>query len=91
MQQPDLIIVDGGKAQLNASFSTLRNSKVKTPVVALAKKNEEIFTIERKKPIKLELNSEALHIVQRLRDEAHRFAHSYHSLLRKNSLFDFKS
>ena len=89
--QPDLIIVDGGKAQLNASFSTLRNSKVKTPVVALAKKNEEIFTIERKKPIKLELNSEALHIVQRLRDEAHRFAHSYHSLLRKKSLFDFKS
>lgn len=69
--KPDLIIIDGGKGQLN---SVLPLIPAGIPVMALAKKEEDIYLPRRKKPINLPKNSPALFLIQRMRDEAHRFA-----------------
>ena len=79
---PDLIIVDGGKGQLSACLNVLRELNLKINCGALAKRLEQIYLPGREKPIKLAANSKALHVVQRLRDEAHRFAIKYHRHLR---------
>lgn len=79
---PDLIIVDGGRGQLNAALSTLSKFKFKIPVVSLAKRLEEIFVPAKVLPISLPKESPARQLVQALRDEAHRFAISYHRMLR---------
>lgn len=71
---PDLVIVDGGKGQLNAALEALRELDVRVPIVGLAKENEEIFTPGQSLPIVLPRDSQALFLVQRVRDEAHRFA-----------------
>ena len=78
---PDLIIVDGGKGQLGAVSEVLSKLKIKIPHAALAKRMEEIYTSEKSQPIRLDKSSPALQIVQSLRDEAHRFAISYHRKL----------
>lgn len=75
---PDLMIVDGGRGQLSAALSVLRDLGVTTPLIALAKKNEEIYTVSRRFPVRLLKTSEALKLVQRIRDEAHRFAITFH-------------
>ncbi|MCX8052275.1 MAG: excinuclease ABC subunit UvrC [Armatimonadetes bacterium] len=108
---PDLMIIDGGKGQLNAALEAIRESEVlakhwegdsltppsngKAPaetleltqnelripemtIIGLAKRNEEIFKPGESEPILLERNSKALHLIQRIRDEAHRFAITYH-------------
>lgn len=75
--QPNLIILDGGKSQLGVVGKTLKQLKVKIPFMALAKKEEEIFLPQKPKPITLPQNSEALFLLQRIRDEAHRFAYGY--------------
>lgn len=86
---PDLILIDGGKAQLNAALST-RNKKQKTKnikVVALAKKKNELYLERRRKPILLKtLPREIFNLILQLRDEAHRFALIYHRKLRKKYL-----
>lgn len=85
---PDLILIDGGIAQLNVALSTLPTPGVgKLKVMALAKKKNELFIEERKKPILLKsLPREVFNLILQLRDEAHRFAISYHRKLREKDL-----
>jgi len=81
---PDLMIIDGGKAQLN-----LAASLTEIPVMAIAKKNNELYMKNVKNPIELKtLPRETFNLVLHMRDEAHRFARAYHHHLRKRHLFD---
>jgi len=88
-EYPDLIVVDGGKGQVGAVLFELKERKIKIPVIGLAKKEEKIilpkFPIQFKE-ITLSRESPALHLLQRVRDEAHRFAITYHKKLRIKSL-----
>lgn len=79
---PDLIVIDGGKGQLSAVYSIIQNSKLNIPVIGLAKRIEEIFLPEQSSPIILDHNQPALQLLQRLRDEAHRFGITFHRQLR---------
>jgi excinuclease ABC subunit C len=82
-RRPDLIIVDGGKGQLGAALEALRELGIEDqPIAALAKQNEELFLPGRSHPVVLPRTSQALFLVQRLRDEAHRFAITYHRNVR---------
>jgi len=86
---PDLIIVDGGKGQLNAALEILEEVGLKSEVsaIGLAKKQEEVFLPDRSEPLLLPRDSQGLYLLQRIRDEAHRFAVGYHRKLRtKKSL-----
>jgi excinuclease ABC subunit C len=84
---PDLIIIDGGKGQLNAALEVLDEFELRDaiPIVGLAKQEEEIFLPGRAEPVILPRNSQALFLVQRIRDEAHRFGLTYHRNLRGKS------
>ena len=76
---PDLILIDGGRGQLNAALQALAELGVEeTPVVGLAKREEEIFVPERPEPLRLERTDAALKLLQQVRDEAHRFAVDRH-------------
>ena len=81
---PDLVIVDGGKGQLNAALEVLDEFELRdaVPIVGLAKQEEEIFTPGREESIMLPRHSQGLFLVQRVRDEAHRFGITYHRQLR---------
>ncbi len=83
--RPDLVIIDGGKGQLGIAVEVLRELELfgQFPVVGLAKREEEIFRPGASDPIWLTRGSPALHLVQRIRDEAHRFAITYHRNLRR--------
>jgi excinuclease ABC subunit C len=82
-QIPDLVIIDGGKGQLSAALEVMAELELsEIPVVGLAKENEEIFVKGRATPILLPRTSQSLYLVQRIRDEAHRFAITYHRSLR---------
>ena len=85
---PDLVIIDGGKGHLSAALEVfLELGLDDIPLAALAKENEEIFVPHTSDPIILPRNSQSLYLVQRIRDEAHRFAITYHRNLRsKGSL-----
>ena len=83
---PDLIVVDGGKGQLSAVKSVLKELNVDIDFASLAKRLEQIFTPIKAGPITLPRDSKALHVIQRLRDEAHRFAISYHRHLRERNI-----
>jgi len=82
---PDLVVVDGGKGQLNAALEVLDEHGLReaVPVVGLAKEREEIFVPGQSKPILLPHSSQGLFLMQRIRDEAHRFALQYHRRLRE--------
>ena len=81
---PDLILVDGGKGQLKMALEALEELGLDyLPVVALAKREETLYTRNNPDGINLDINSEGLHLVQRIRDEAHRFAQRYHHKLRE--------
>jgi excinuclease ABC subunit C len=84
---PDLVLIDGGKGQLNAALSALEEVGVRVPVAGLAKENEEIFLPRRKQPVVLSKSSPGLQLLQRLRDEAHRFAISYFSTVHRRKAF----
>lgn len=85
---PDLVIIDGGKGQLGAALDVMREMGVKhIPAVGLAKQHEEIHVQDVSEPIVLPRASQALYLVQRVRDEAHRFAITYHRGLRKKTGF----
>jgi excinuclease ABC subunit C len=75
---PDLIIVDGGKGQLSAALSALQELGLNLPIAALAKEHEELFLPDRPDAVVLPRDSQALFLVQRIRDEAHRFAVTFH-------------
>jgi len=77
-QLPDLLLVDGGKGQLSVALQVLREFKLDLPVAALAKEHELLYVPNSELPIALPFNSPALHLLQRIRDEAHRFALKYH-------------
>ncbi|WP_019552522.1 excinuclease ABC subunit UvrC [Propionispira raffinosivorans] len=80
---PDLIIIDGGKGQLSSALEIIRGAgHLLVPVVGLAKQFEYIFTEGESEPVILPRHSQALYLVQRIRDEAHRFAVTYHRKLR---------
>jgi excinuclease ABC subunit C len=84
---PDLVMVDGGKGQLMAALGALWKLDLRDLVViGLAKEMEEIHLSDQPMPIRLPRNSPALHLIQRLRDEAHRFANAYHQTLRKRRI-----
>jgi len=85
---PDLLLIDGGKGQLNVAVAVLRELNIEgIDVIGLAKRQEEVFKPGRSQPIQLPIDSEALLLLRRIRDEAHRFAVSYHRKLRsKRSL-----
>jgi excinuclease ABC subunit C len=84
---PSLIIVDGGKGQLGAACRELqRLGLYDVPIIGLAKEFEEIYRPGRPVPLSLPADSGALKLLQRIRDEAHRFANSYHQLLMKRRI-----
>lgn len=85
--KPDLIIIDGGKGQLSSVMQIINGLGVEgIDVVSLAKRNEEVFLPGQSKPVILPRNSSALFLFQRIRDEAHRFAITYHRNLRSKSM-----
>ncbi|MDD3754735.1 MAG: helix-hairpin-helix domain-containing protein, partial [Methanobacterium sp.] len=80
---PDLIMVDGGRGQLNVAKEVLNSLDIKTGVIGLAEEFEQIFIPEVSIPLILPKDSTALHLLQSVRDEAHRFAVTYHRKLRQ--------
>ena len=86
-EKPDLIIIDGGKGQLSSVMQIIKELGITgIDVVSLAKRNEEVFLPGKSKPVILPRNSGALFLFQRIRDEAHRFAITYHRKLRAKSM-----
>ncbi|HEX5974692.1 MAG TPA: helix-hairpin-helix domain-containing protein, partial [Rubrobacteraceae bacterium] len=88
---PDLILLDGGKGQLSAVTPVFEEFRVgedlpDIPLRSLAKRDEEVFEPGRPEPVTLERNSPELHLLQRVRDEAHRFANTYHRNLRGRAM-----
>jgi excinuclease ABC subunit C len=85
---PDLVLIDGGKGQLNAALSALGGvGAISVPVASLAKENEEIFIPQKAEPVILLRSSPGLQLLQRLRDEAHRFALGYYRKIHKRGTF----
>lgn len=83
---PDILLVDGGKGQLNAAMSAFTTLQIEPPtVISLAKREEEIFVTGADDPLRLSRHSYALRLLQYVRDEAHRFAQHYHHILRRKS------
>ena len=83
---PDLVIVDGGKGQVSAAHDAMRNLSVgHIPLAGLAKRFEELYVKDVSEPIVLDRTSQALYLVQRIRDEAHRFAITYHRGVRSKT------
>jgi excinuclease ABC subunit C len=80
---PDLVLIDGGRGQLNVGLSVLQELGLDyLPVAALAKQREEVYRGDALEPVLLDPTSPALHTLQKIRDEAHRFAITYHKKLR---------
>lgn len=81
---PDLVLVDGGKGQVSAAHDVLRDMGLgHIPLAGLAKRLEEIYLVDMSEPITFPPDSPALHLLQRIRDEAHRFAITYHRRVRQ--------
>ncbi|MGC8977106.1 MAG: excinuclease ABC subunit UvrC [Candidatus Ratteibacteria bacterium] len=87
---PDLILIDGGKGHLGIAISVLKRYNLKIPIISIAKKEEKIFVDWKDEPIILPTNCPELQLLQRIRNEAHRFAITYHRKIReKNLTFTF--
>ena len=85
---PDLVLIDGGKGQLNSALAAMKEAGAGSiPVASIAKENEDIFIPGQSKPVMLPASSPGLQLLQRLRDEAHRFAISYHQRIRRRQAF----
>ena len=85
---PDIVVIDGGLGQLHAAEEILKEMNVKTTLISLAKKEELIFTTKSDQPIALLKNEPALKLLQRIRDEAHRFAITFHRSIRNKKMFE---
>lgn len=86
---PDILLIDGGKGQLNAAVAAMRAVGVDPPfTISLAKREEEVYLPGQSEPKRLSRHSFGLRLLQYVRDESHRFAQSYHHLLRRKSTFD---
>ena len=81
---PDILLIDGGKGQLNAALAAFEDRKIPPPILlSLAKRDEEIFLPGELEPLRLSRHAFALRLLQYVRDEAHRFAQHYHHILRR--------
>ncbi|MDQ6692982.1 MAG: helix-hairpin-helix domain-containing protein, partial [Chloroflexota bacterium] len=79
---PDLLVIDGGKGQLSAAYEVLKEAGLTdVPIISLAKREEEVFLPGKSEPVILTFRSEGLRLLQRVRDEAHRFSNSYNRKL----------
>ncbi|MEI7999472.1 MAG: excinuclease ABC subunit C, partial [Candidatus Omnitrophota bacterium] len=87
---PDFIMIDGGKGQLASAVEVLKTLEVEIPLISLAKREEEIFIPGKRASIVLSKESLGLQLLQRIRDEAHRFAITYHRKLRSKHVFEGK-
>ena len=89
---PKLIVIDGGKGQLNAACDALRELSLygEIPIIGIAKRLEELYFPDDQFPIHIDKKSESLKLIQRLRDEAHRFAITFHRDLRSKNSFNFE-
>ena len=85
---PSLVVIDGGAGQLSRAVRVLEDLDLDIPVVGLAKRMEEVYLPGRPEPVRIPRDEEALHLLQRVRDEAHRFAITYHRKLRSRSMID---
>lgn len=86
-EEPDLIVIDGGKGQLSMACEVLDELNLAhIPIIGLAKEFEEIYIPNSKRPIIIPKNNKALHLLQQVRDESHRFAITYHRKLRSNNI-----
>ncbi|MCE5326730.1 MAG: excinuclease ABC subunit UvrC [Planctomycetaceae bacterium] len=86
---PDIILIDGGRGQLNAALSAFEDMAFTPPMmVALAKKEETLFVLGRDEPLKLSRHDPALQLLQAVRDEAHRFVQVYHHILRRKKTLE---
>ena len=85
---PSLIVIDGGAGQLGRAVKVLDELELEIPVIGLAKKMEEVYLPDQPDPILIPRDAEALYLLQRVRDEAHRFAVTYHRTLRSKSMVD---
>jgi excinuclease ABC subunit C len=86
---PDILLIDGGKGQLNAALQSFKMLGVEPPaIISLAKREEEIYRPGDAEPIHLSRHAAALRLLQYVRDEAHRFAQHYHHLLRRKKLHE---
>jgi excinuclease ABC subunit C len=83
---PNLVIIDGGKGQLSAVLDMMKAMFLEIPVISLAKREEEIFIPGKEEPLRLSKKSDALKLLQSIRDEAHRFAITYNRLLRSKKM-----
>ncbi|MCF7873620.1 MAG: GIY-YIG nuclease family protein [Candidatus Omnitrophica bacterium] len=82
-QLPDLILIDGGKGQVTAGEEVLNGLGLNISLIGLAKRNEEVWLPDKNKPKVFNKDNPGLQLLQRIRDEAHRFAHAYHLIRRK--------
>ncbi|PWL30829.1 excinuclease ABC subunit UvrC [uncultured Roseivirga sp.] len=89
---PKLIVIDGGKGQLNAACEALKELNIygEIPIIGIAKRLEELYFPEDSYPIHIDKKSESLRLIQKLRDEAHRFAITFHRDLRSKNSFNFE-
>lgn len=86
MPFPDLIVIDGGRGQLNAALSALSKFNLKIPVISLAKKLEEVYTVDNELPLRFPDKQLGLLLLRSIRDEAHRFAITFNRELRKKTI-----
>ncbi|MCA8998895.1 MAG: excinuclease ABC subunit UvrC [Planctomycetaceae bacterium] len=85
---PDILLIDGGKGQLNAALEAFRSIEIEPPMtISLAKREEEVYVPGESEPRRLGRHSYALRLLQYVRDESHRFAQAYHHTLRRKSTF----
>ena len=84
----DLLLIDGGKGQLSSAVEIKKKLNKNIPIISIAKKEELIFLENQKIPIRLDMNSSILKLIRYIRDEAHRFAVSYHKKLRNKGMID---
>jgi excinuclease ABC subunit C len=85
---PSLIVIDGGPGQLGRAVRVLDELDLEIPVVGLAKRMEEVYLPGNPDPVRIARDAEALYLLQQVRDEAHRFAITYHRQLRSKSMVD---
>ena len=84
---PDLVVIDGGRGQIGAALKAFVGIDVMPPpIIGLAKKHETVFFVDARTPLNLPLNHPALNLLQRVRDEAHRFANTYNAVLRSKKI-----
>ena len=85
---PSLVVIDGGLGQLGRAVRVLDELDLDIPVIGLAKRMEEVYFPDLAEPLRISRRAEALYILQRIRDEAHRFAVEYHRKLRSKGMVD---